>query len=165
MESETSVWLNIWNIVKWGLPILAAPLAAWITVLLSVKKFRSQKFIDKKIEALSELISLSHLFRHSIERMIHALEDDTIPPERIKELLGKYNTTHERLYECFGKVFLFISKSGRRKFNEISDSVYIIDMNKPGADLSIITFKKFLKSLDEVNEEMVKLFKNELGLK
>lgn len=85
----------IWEIIQ---PIFISIIVAVITVKLSLKKFRSEKWWEKKAEAYSKIVDALHQLKNYCEQKLPAeYGEPSLSPEKEKELGQQYQTAYREL--------------------------------------------------------------------
>lgn len=88
----------IWGIIQ---PIFISILVAVITVKLSLKKFRSEKWWEKKAEAYSKIVDALHQLKNYCEQKLPAeYGEPSLSPEKEKELGQQHQTAYRELVKA-----------------------------------------------------------------
>ena len=77
-------WQPVINIVA-GIPV--ALLVAWVSVKLALRRFRSEKWFEKRVDAYTEVIGALHQMKHCTERQLRATRQGIDIPEEVEEEL------------------------------------------------------------------------------
>ncbi len=78
--------------------LVVAITTAWVTVHLALRRFRSEKWWERKAEAYSAIIeALHHMKRFADEALDDQLGGRKFPEERRKQLFGKSNEAYDEL--------------------------------------------------------------------
>lgn len=90
--------ITIWKIIQ---PIFISILVAVITVKLSLKKFRSEKWWEKKTEAYSKIVDALHQLKNYCEQKLPAeYGEPSLSSEKEKELGQQYQTAYRELVKA-----------------------------------------------------------------
>ncbi|MFY7927489.1 MAG: hypothetical protein ACOVS5_01345 [Oligoflexus sp.] len=83
-------WLPLVNFAA-GIPV--AILTAWVTVKLALRRFQSEKWFERRVDAYTKVIEALHFMRQSTERQLRAAERGAeIPADAEREMLERYAT-------------------------------------------------------------------------
>lgn len=89
------------NIVEWIQPIFIAVITAIVTVQLSLKRFRSEKWWEKKADAYSKIIDAIHSLKDYNEQKLRAeYREAELSPEKEHELLRQYENAHREFIKA-----------------------------------------------------------------
>jgi hypothetical protein len=81
--------------------ILIAAVSAWITVQLSLRRFRTERWWERKVEAYERIIGALHDAKAFADTHLHAgLEQRDVPDEIAEELRGRSRTAHAELLKA-----------------------------------------------------------------
>ncbi len=95
MENKIMI---IWEIIQ---PIFISILVAVVTVRLSLKKYRSEKWWDKKVEAYSKIIDALHQLKNYCEQKLPAEYDGhSLSPEKERELSQQSQIAHREYFKA-----------------------------------------------------------------
>lgn len=71
--------------------ILVALLSSWFTVKFALRRFQSEKWFERRVEAYTKVIEALHFMKNCTERQLRAEEYGTdIPKEIESELISSY---------------------------------------------------------------------------
>ena len=71
--------------------VLVALLTSWFTVKFALRRFQSEKWFERRVEAYTKVIEALHFMKHCTERQLRAEERGTdIPKEIESELVSSY---------------------------------------------------------------------------
>ena len=80
--------LPIFNLVG-GIPV--ALLTAWLTVKFALRRFQSEKWFERRVDAYTKVIEALHFMKHCTERQLRAAERGVdLPKETEEELVNAY---------------------------------------------------------------------------
>lgn len=83
-----SDWQPLVNVLL-GVPV--ALLTAWFTVKFALRRFQSEKWFERRVDAYTEVIEALHFMKHCTERQLRAAERGTDIPQEIEdELVASY---------------------------------------------------------------------------
>jgi len=83
-----SDWQPLVNILA-GVPV--ALLTAWLTVKFALRRFQSEKWFERRVDAYTKVIEALHFMKHCTERQLRAAERGAdLPKETEKELVNSY---------------------------------------------------------------------------
>lgn len=89
MAFDWQQWQQPLITVASGIPV--ALLTAWLTVKFSLKRFRSEKWFERRMDAYTKLIDSLHLMRHTNDRQLRAAYRGVeLPKETEEQLVGSY---------------------------------------------------------------------------
>lgn len=81
-------WQPLITIVT-GVPI--ALLTSWLTVKFALRRFQSEKWFEKRVDAYTKVIEALHFMKHCTERQLQAEErGNRLPKETEDELVKAY---------------------------------------------------------------------------
>ncbi|MDD5449581.1 MAG: hypothetical protein PHO42_03175 [Candidatus Omnitrophica bacterium] len=88
-------------IIEWTKPILISVLTAIITVKLSLKKFRSEKWWERKADTYSKIIEVIHQLKNYAEQKLKVeYKDIELSPQKEQELARQYEEAHKELIKA-----------------------------------------------------------------
>ena len=94
MESLTDLFSQI------AVGGVIAVIASWITVRLSLKRFISEKWWEKKVDAYAAILESIHYMKVTFEEDLNALEmAQEVPDDRKQETLKKHREARDELYK------------------------------------------------------------------
>src|SRR5207253_1568723 len=68
-----------------------ALLTAWFTVRFALRRFQSEKWFERRVDAYTKIIEALHFMKHCTERQLRAFERDIDMPKDIEdELVNSY---------------------------------------------------------------------------
>ena len=71
--------------------VLVALLTSWFTVKFALRRFQSEKWFERRVEAYTKVIEALHFMKNCTERQLRAEEHGTeIPKEIESELVSSY---------------------------------------------------------------------------
>jgi hypothetical protein len=115
---EKDMWQNI--IISLIPSLVVAAITAFLTVRLSVKQFRTQRWWERKADAYSKIAeSLHHLIDYCD---VHEREDRdwaVIPPERKKQLEEAYSISYNELVKVTNIGSFIISSDAANVLEEL----------------------------------------------
>ncbi len=79
-----SDWQPLINLLA-GVPV--ALLTAWLTVKFALRRFQSEKWFERRVDAYTKVIEALHFMKHCTERQLRAAECGTDIPKDIEEEL------------------------------------------------------------------------------
>jgi hypothetical protein len=79
-----SDWQPVINAVS-GIPV--AILTAWLAVKFSIRRFQSEKWFERRVDAYMKVIEALHFMKHCTERQLRAEERGTELPREVEEEL------------------------------------------------------------------------------
>jgi hypothetical protein len=79
-----SNWQPLANVLL-GVPV--ALLTAWFTVKFALRRFQSEKWFERRVDAYTKVIEALHFMRHCTERQLRAAERGTDMPKDIEDEL------------------------------------------------------------------------------
>jgi hypothetical protein len=83
-----SDWQPVLNLLG---GVLMALLTSWFTVKFALRRFQSEKWFERRVEAYTKVIEALHLMKNYTERQLRAEERGTdIPKEIESELVSSY---------------------------------------------------------------------------
>jgi hypothetical protein len=83
-----SDWQPVVNLLV-GVPV--ALLTSWLTVKFTLRRFQSEKWFERRIDAYTRVIEALHFMNHCTERQLRAAERGTDIPKDIQdELVNSY---------------------------------------------------------------------------
>lgn len=81
--------------------ILIAFLSSWITVQLSLRRYRTEKWWEKKVEAYTRIVEALHNSKALIEAYLLAVEEGAnVSPERKKELEKRAHASYDEIIKA-----------------------------------------------------------------
>jgi len=87
-SSFISDWQPVVNLLI-GVPV--ALLTSWLTVKFALRRFQSEKWFERRVEAYTKVIEALHFMKRCAERQLRAEERGTDIPEEIEnELVSSY---------------------------------------------------------------------------
>lgn len=92
--------MNNLYVIGWQLaqPIIVSIITAFITVRLSLRRFRSEKWWEKKVEAYSIIIdAIHHLKDHAEQKLDAEWQELELSPEEEHELQLQYKNAYREL--------------------------------------------------------------------
>jgi hypothetical protein len=90
----------MWDIfLKILAAIFIAAISSWITVQLSLKRFRSERWWEKKVEAYSNLIEVLHNSKAFIHHLNESMKGDRLSEERFNELQKRYKVAKDEIFK------------------------------------------------------------------
>lgn len=100
--------IYIWEITK---TILIPILTAAITVKLSLNKFRTEKWWEKKTETYSGIVDALHKLKNYCEQKLEAeYRPNSLSKEKEKELQNQYNQAYQEVTKAIDVGSFIISK-------------------------------------------------------
>ena len=83
-----SEWTPIFTVIA-GIPV--ALFTSWVTVKFALRRFQSEKWFERRVEAYTRVIESLHHMKSTTERQIRAVERGVdIPEDTEKELVESY---------------------------------------------------------------------------
>lgn len=83
-----SDWQPVVNLLL-GVPV--ALLSSWLTVKFALRRFQSEKWFERRVDAYTKVIEALHFMKHCTERQLRAAERGTDMPKDIEdELIASY---------------------------------------------------------------------------
>lgn len=83
-----SNWQPLINLLA-GVPV--ALLTAWLTVKFALRRFQSEKWFERRVDAYTKVIEALHFMKHCTERQLRAaMCGNDIPKEIEDELIASY---------------------------------------------------------------------------
>jgi hypothetical protein len=83
-----SDWQPVVNLLV-GVPV--ALLTSWLTVKFALRRFQSEKWFERRVDAYTKVIEALHFMKHCTERQLRAAERGAdIPKEIENELVSSY---------------------------------------------------------------------------
>lgn len=81
-------WQPLINLIS-GIPIAA--LSAWLAVRFALKRFQSEKWFERRLEAYTRVIEALHYMKHCTDRQLRAAQRGyEIPEQDEAELVSTY---------------------------------------------------------------------------
>ena len=87
--------MNTWwqSLINLGAGIPIALLSAWVTVKFAIRRFRSEKWFERRLEAYTKVIEALHFMKHCTETRFGATERGIDLSESVEdELENTYKT-------------------------------------------------------------------------
>ncbi len=111
-------WHPAYTIIA-GVPI--ALITSWVTVKLSLRRFQSEKWFERKVDAYTKVIDSLHQMKKLTARKLRAEESGIeIPENAEKELLEVYQASHAELRRLADMGSLIFSAEAIRALDELS---------------------------------------------
>lgn len=82
--SHMSDWQHVVNLLV-GVPV--ALLTSWLTVKFALRRFQSEKWFERRVDAYTRVIEALHFMKHCTERQLRAAERGTDIPKDIEDKL------------------------------------------------------------------------------
>ena len=102
----------IWEIIK---PIFISVLTAIVTVRFSLRRFRTEKWWEKKAETYSKVIdALHHLKNYCEQKLGVEYGESRLPPEKESELREQYKKASAELTRAIDIGSFIVSKEAVR---------------------------------------------------
>lgn len=137
--------------------ILVGAAISWITVQLSVNKFRSERWWERKVDAYERVIeALHHIKAVETVELHYAEQMRDVPEERDRELAERVKPAYEEMRKVFDVgAFQLSAKAYARimEFNEEREAAWEANLGYATVDLSLHAAETCLKDFIVIARE------------
>ena len=115
-------WQPLINIVVAN--IVVALLTSWLTVKFALRRFKSEKWFEKRIDAYTKIIEALHFMKHCTEQQLHAEQRGTdLPKETEEELVNAYRKGLDDLRRLTDMGALLFSAQGVKVLDTLNNEL------------------------------------------
>ncbi len=135
--------------------VIIAIVTAYLTVRLSLKRFRTERWWERKAETYSNILESLHLMKQYYDALIAAeLNYQEISDERGKEIWGRWKGGIEEIARVTDIGSFIVSDEAVRRLEQLQGD---LDLDGPDATKSFYEFledqfEKIQKCLSEIRE-------------
>jgi hypothetical protein len=140
--------------------IVIAAVSAWIAVQLSLRRFRAEKWWERKVDAYSRIIEALHNSKtwtdEHLDAESHARE---IPEEKEKELTGRARAAHDEIRKAINVGGFLLSDEALNRLRQFEK-----ESNKKH-DSWVDYLESDSAATDNCLKDIIEIAKNDLGTK